>query len=159
MKVNGRKLDGPREIIVPVIRDEKDGGTLFFIVNAVTDMEPFKKLCPFPIAPKIQLPGNRTKEDVEDPGYKAQVAQWWRSRAGWMFIESLRKTNIEWETFDINDPMKFPEAEEELRKSGLSDAELGRILAAIMDVNSLSESLVEEARQRFLTDQATQPKG
>ena len=48
--------------------------------------------------------------------------------------------------------------EQTVRVKDLTDAEIGRILSAIMEVNGLNESMLEEARQSFLTIQAEAAK-
>jgi len=61
---------------------------------------------------------------------------------------------LEWERVKFDDPNTWTEWQKELQEAGFVDGEVGRILTAIMEVNGLNESLVEEARQSFLTTQA-----
>lgn len=160
MKIKGRKLEGPRKKIVPIIRDESEGGTIIFIVQGVVDLQPFFAICPTPKPPMATKPGKVKVPNFEDKGYIAAMDAWWQKRTNWMGIKSLEGTeDLEWETVSMTDPETYKNWTTELQAAGLVDAELTRLMNAIMEVNGLSETLVEEARQSFLTSQASQENG
>ncbi len=160
MKYKGRQLKGPREKVVPIIRSEEEGGNIIFVVKGVVDIEPFYAICPGPKAPVDMLPGGKTRENIEDPGYKDELNRWWSKRSAWIAITSLRDSpELEWDRVKFDDPNTWTEWQKELQEAGFVDGEIGRVLTAIMDVNGLSEALVEEARQSFLTTRANQASG
>ena len=159
MKIRGRHLSGPRVKIVPILRDENEGGTIFIQVQAVTDVSPFFNKCPLPEPPILKLPGNRTRPDFDSAVYKAQLDKWLTQKAAWMAIQSLAKSEIEWETVDPSNPETYENWSKEMMSAGFADAEIQRIAIAMQEVNGVNEAMVEEARQSFLTGQASLVNG
>ncbi|HUP80812.1 MAG TPA: hypothetical protein VM260_19835, partial [Pirellula sp.] len=47
----------------------------------------------------------------------------------------------------------------ELKEAGFVDAEVSRIISGILDVNSVNEQLIDEARKSFLTTRESQRNG
>lgn len=160
MKYKGRKLEGPRIIVVPILRPPEEGGDIFIKVQGVVDLQPFFDICPFPKAPQLKLPGGGTRDDIEDTGYKDECSRWWKTRSDWIIIKSLSVTEgLEWENVDLKNPESYRNWEEEFRNAGFVDAEVARVLGAMAEVNGLSEKLVEEARKSFLATAADQANG
>ncbi len=159
MKYKGRKLEGPRKKVVPIIRDTPED-TIYFVVQGVVDLQPFFEVCPAPTAPISIKPAGIKVHNVEDKGYKAALDVWWARRTALIALKSLEATEgLEWEMVDMSDPTTFEKWNEELQNAGLVDAELNRLISSIMEVNGLNEALVEEARKSFLTIQADQANG
>lgn len=157
MRYKGRQLKGPREKVVPIIRTEEEGGNIIFLVKGVVDMDPFYALCPGPNPPIDMLPGGKTRQNIEDPGYKDELNRWWSKRSAWIAITSLRDSpELEWDRVKFDDPNTWIEWQKELQEAGFVDGEIGRVMSAILEVNGLNENLVEEARQSFLTTRASQ---
>lgn len=158
MKRRGTPMKGPRTQVVPILRDESEGGNIYFTVQGVIDFAPFYAICPAPEPPKILMPGGQFKLNVEDKGYKYLNEQWWKKRTSWMFLKSIEpsftpETGLEWETVKMDDPETYVNWDKELKDAGFNDAELTRLITAIMKVNALDENLIEEARASFLTTQ------
>jgi hypothetical protein len=148
MKILGEKIEGANieEIIIP--RGETQ---IVLRAQAVLDDTEFNDLCPRP-KPVVGIgKGGIRIERTDDPGYKANLDAWGEKRVAWLVLKSLEATeSLEWETVDYNDQSTWLNYKEELKESGFSDAEQGRILSGVMAANGLSESKVEEARARFL---------
>ncbi len=160
MQIKGRKLEGPRTRVVPILRDAGEGGNIYFIVKGVADLQPFFEICPQPEAPVLKLPGGKTRLDTENAAYKAKVDTWWRIRSAWIFLKSIEATDgLQWDQVSMSAPETYPNYNKELMESGFSDGEITRLLTAVMEVNGLNESLVEEARQSFLITQAALRNG
>lgn len=151
MLYKGRKIAGPRTIVVPVLRDESEGGNIYLKVQAVVDLEPFVKVCPPPEPPAIQLPGGKKRIDFDNVKYRSDIEAWAKKRSAWIALKALEATDgLEWETVKMSHPDTYVNWSSEMMSAGFSDFDVQRVLAAISDVNGLNESLIEEARQSFL---------
>jgi len=160
MIYKGKKLSGPRQIVVPIIRGEEEGGTIFLQLRAVLEVDKFKEVCPEPQAPYMLRPGNKKVIDFENPRYKSQMESWWKKRGAWIHIMALAATpDLVWEQVKLDDPDTFELWEKEMQESGFSTFEVQRIIAGVADVNGLNESLIEEARQSILKSQEEPPNG
>lgn len=156
MKINGRKIEGP---CVEIVAFPRDGGDIVFKAQAVLDYSVFESLCPRPAPPKMRKRGSRTEvPDLEDKSFLTALEEWGRRRIDWMVLESLRATEgLEWETVDYNKPDTWKNYEEELKKSGFSPAEINILNNAALTANSLNETKLNEARDRFLRQQEEAP--
>ncbi len=64
---------------------------------------------------------------------------------------TIEREPIEWEKVDLKDPETFANWRDELRElNGFVEAQLTRILSETMRVNSLSDAVIQEARDNFL---------
>jgi hypothetical protein len=155
MKVNGRKVEGPKPQVIPIPRE---GGDLIFKAQAVLDYTTFEQLCPIPEVPHILKKGaDKATPDNEDPDYiKAMTIRGLR-RFQWMVMKSLEATEggIEWDTVKSNEPATWDNMEKELQSSGLSALELSKIYDAVMIANGMSEDLLREARERFIKGESS----
>ena len=149
MKIGGKRIDMPPEVVVPVIRDS---GELFFKARAVLDFKEFDTMCPAPVPPMIQRKGEVTPvPDLADKKYIASCDKYARQRTNYMIVKSLAATeNLEWEKVKLNEPDTYEKYEEELKESGLNQFEIGRLINAVMEANGLDEAKIEAAKKRFL---------
>lgn len=161
MKYRGRTIKGPREKIVPILRDESQGGNIYLKVKGIIDFTPFFSLCPEPQPPKVKRPEAKGGDtfDFNDKFYRAEIAAWSSKKTAWTILESLKDNEIEWETIDMTDPNTWQNYQKEFIEADFVDAEMARIINAVFDVNGLNEALVEEARQSFLAMQQAQLNG
>jgi hypothetical protein len=82
------------------------------------------------------------------------------NRANWMFLTSISATpDLEWETVKLNDPNTWENWRKELRDSGFSIPECNYLWSSFSEANSLDNSKIEEARERFLASQQIQVGG
>ncbi|HPT70880.1 MAG TPA: hypothetical protein PLE74_01200 [Candidatus Cloacimonadota bacterium] len=151
MKVNGKKIDGPSEVVIPVIRAS---GDIYFKAKAVLNFETFNALCPVPKPPMMQKPGEDAVAVLNDEKYLTKLGDFTRKRTAYMIIQSLSATeNLEWETVKIDDSSTWLNYETELKNAGLSDIEIGRLINGVLEANGLDDQKVEEAKKRFLATQ------
>lgn len=155
MKIGGKRLDMPPEVVVPIIRE---GGEVFFKAGAVLDFKEFDTICPAPIPPMIQRKGESSPvPDFTDKKYIAASENYGRQRTNYMIVKSLSITEkLEWEKVKLNDPTTYDKYEEELREAGLNQIEIGRLITAVMEANGLDEAKIEAAKKRFLASKAAQ---
>lgn len=151
MKYKGKTIQGPNKRLVPILREDME---IVFVIQSVVDLSPFYAICPAPKAPVMILPGNRRRENFDDPGYKQLVNDWASKKTQYILYHSFDATpDLVFETVDPNRPESWENWSTELQNSGFTELELQRILNAIQEVNSLNDILLEEAKQRFLTSQ------
>lgn len=146
IKIAGQEIDQtlPEDFIV--LR----GGTDQEVViraRAFRDWDEFNKLCPMPEAPGRHERGKGFVRNFEDKTYKDRVLQRSRQQVGWMVLQSLYE--VEWETVESDNAKTWPRWEEELKNSGFTQIECNLIIALVMDVNSLNEDKMREARESF----------
>lgn len=155
MKLNGKKLDTPN--IETIVFPRANGEDIIFKAQAVLDLNDFEKLCPEPKPPRMIKRGSiEPMDNVEDPAYKQSIFNHNKLRMDWLILQSLRATEeLEWETVKYDDPSTWASYEQELKDSKFSLAEVQRIRLGVMAANSLSESKIEEARQRFFMREAS----
>ena len=160
MIYKGRKLSGPRVLVVPILRSPEDGGNIYLKVQAVVDLEPFTKVCPPPEPPSVILPGGKKRIDFDNPRYNSEMQNWAKKQSAWIALKALEATDgLEWETVQMSHPDTYPNWSKELMSSGFSDFEVQRIITSISEVNGLNENLIEEARQSFLNGDLAQANG
>ncbi len=147
MKLKGIKISGPNVETIVIPRGDDQ---IVLHAQAILDMEEFEKLCPDPVPPMRMVKGGVAQPDTTDPHFIAACAQLGKRRMAFMIVRGLLATEgLEWETVDLNNPDTWLNYETELQASGFSNVEVNRIVAGVMAANCLSESKIEEARQRF----------
>lgn len=154
MKLHGVKIEGPNveEIIIP-----RGDGQIVLLATAVLDHQEFEDLCPRPKPKVVIMKGGKRVEKTEEPGYRKSIEQWAKQHIAWLVLRSLEATEgLEWDTVDMDKPLTWLNYEKELSDSGFTDAEQARIIQGVMAANGLSETKVEEARQRFLALKAAE---
>lgn len=155
MKIKGKKIEGPRRIVLVLPRDGED---IVLVFQAVMDMAEFDKLCPSPIPPMKMIKGGITIPDLENPTFKAQITEHATRRSNWMILKALDATpELTWDKIKMDDPSTWGLLQEELKEAGFSTMEVVKITNTVFEVNSLDESKLEEARQRFLATQQPIP--
>lgn len=151
IKIAGKEV--PAALNEDVLVLPRGDSMIVIRARALVDIEEFTKLCPEP-----KPPGKLTKDgwepNLQDDTYKKRIEQHNMQRAGYMVINSLAPTEIEWETVDLDNPKTWANWENELKDSGFTNVECNLILALVMDVNSLNEAKLKAAKDSFLLGQA-----
>lgn len=152
MKLAGKTIEGLNEVTVVLPRGNADD--LVFKFVAVVDNEKFDKLVP-EVKPEILLkPGGKKDADITSPAYIAAVSRRDSLRTTWLFLESIKATpDLEWETVKDDDSSTWDGYTEELKKAGIGNIEVMRLMKGFMEANCLSEELIDNARQSFLAGQ------
>lgn len=148
MKIGGKEVEAYlHEDVLILPRGES---ALVIRAKAIPDFDEFNKICPTP-----KPPGGLTKDgwvpDTEDDTFKKRVEQHAIQRIGWMMIMSLQE--VEWDTVDIDNPKTWHKWEDDLRDAGFTTVEANHILALVLEVNSLNDVKLKEARDSFLRGQ------
>jgi len=147
MKIAGRKIDGPNEIVLVIPRGNSED--IVFKCVAVTSFEEFENVAPMPLAPKSITPQGEV-ENRNDPNYRLQLQAREIQRMAWMTLKSLEPSDVEWDTVDMDDPKTWSNYNQELQDAGFSTVEISRIGNAVLEANALDEAKLEAARQSFL---------
>ena len=147
MRIAGRKIDGPNEVVLVIPRGNSDD--IVFKCVAVTSFDEFETNSPLPLPPKSITPQGEV-ENRNDPTYKLQLSQREISRMAWMTLKSLAPSDIEWDTVDMEQPATWNNYNQELQDAGFSTVEINRIGNAVLEANALDEAKLEAARQSFL---------
>lgn len=159
MKLGQRSLKNPREDFLSLPREGQDD--IVFKARVVNDYSSFEQLCPPPEPPFIKRKGETEgRPNPEDPNFKIEQSKWYIDKQNWTILESLKVTpDLEWETIDPTDPKTWINYIEELRESGFNAIEISLIRNLALTTNSVSQSKLDEARERFLasTRLATTP--
>jgi hypothetical protein len=149
--IQGKKLDGPKEEVLVIPRQEQD---IVFKAVAVLDYKEFDQLCPRPTPPEVIKRGGAKMLDPTDRDYQKKVDEWATQRTHWMILQSLSATEgLVWETVELLKPETWKNYEEELRQAGFSEAEGARIVNLVVSANGLDQDKIDEATQRFLAAQ------
>lgn len=153
MKLNGKSVPRPSNETVVFPRAE---GDLVFVCQAVFDYSEFEALCPEPKVPEEIRPGGIKAPNPKSPKYEAAVLEHSQKQQDWMMIQSLSATpGIEWEDVKLEDPETWNQWRPELSKA-LALGELLKLQTAIIEVNALSDTKMNEARERFLAGERGQ---
>jgi TusA-related sulfurtransferase len=148
MKVNGRMVDGPKEVILPIPRSD---GDLIFKFKAILNLDEFEKMCPTPTPPKVKKPGGEIFININDPAFKKAIDEWSTRQMNWRFLTSIAATEgLEWATVKMDDPGTWGNWENDLKEAGFSVTERNVIFQHFMKADTLTNEVIEEARKRFL---------
>jgi hypothetical protein len=154
MKINGVIVGGPNEEVLVLPRGDQ---MVPFVGRAISDFESFDAACPAPKVPVRLTPKGR-EENHDDPGYKQLVEQYNEKRMGWMVIETLKPSNIEWDKVDPEKPSTWRHWQDDFKAAGFTQIEAGHILRHVMEVNCLDEEKLKWARDVFLRGQQPTPE-
>lgn len=133
------------EVLVLPRGDER----IVFRATGVNSMDDFYKLCPSPVAPVI-LTKDGPVADTKDAGYRDALAGFNRRHTAYMVINSLRPSEIEWDTVQYDNPATWVNWESDLKAAGLTSIECGRVVSLVMEANCLDEAKLRKAREVFL---------
>ena len=116
-------------------------------------MDEFDAKCPLP-----KPPGKLTKDgwvaDENDPTYQQILGEWGKKRLGYMVTRSLAPARSSGTRVKLDDPRTWAKWEEDLIDGGLTQIEVNRVLALVMEANALDEAKLVKAREVFLRGQA-----
>lgn len=167
MKIGGRVVDGPKKTMLVLPRD--DGDIVFNFIAVVDDSE-FDKIFPEPEPPSsFNVKLQQTIKRYDDPAYKAKNLARMKAKNAWVFLKSIAPSNIEWDTVNLEDPATWENWQTDLKAAGFSINEVNTIFDNFAKTNMVTESMLDEARNRFLasrekgsspeaSSQATEPK-
>lgn len=159
MRLKGKKIEGPASKILVFPRGESEADAIKLEVVAVLEMKGFEERCKEPLPPSMMKRGGEKVPDFNNENYKKQRARYNQLYSLWIYFNSLyspaehpgdERMPVEWDRIDIDDPNTWPLFEIELVDAGFSEFERMRIMNAILEINSLSEEKMEEARNSFL---------
>jgi hypothetical protein len=149
MKVGGvQVVPAPEELLV-LERGEKK---LVFRAKPVEDWKRFHALCPEPVAPVAMKRGEKITL-TDDPGYLEQARIRDTRLVAYMVLESLKPSNIEWDSVIEDSPGTWQNFETDLKSAGLNPLECKAVIDLAIGVNSLDEAKVKAAREAFLLGQ------
>ena len=158
MKIAGQTIQPPKAIEVPIPKLDANGEEYFIVfkLKPIMNFDAFNKQFPAPVPPTKR---NSKVEylDYEDQEYKDARLAYAELRICWMFLESTRDTNIEWDTV-TEDPSTWSNYEKELIDSGFTVPEVEELLTKVLQLSGLSSTNLEEARKRFLAIREAEAK-
>jgi len=155
MKINGQVIDNSKTEILVI---PKGGVDIVFEAKPVLNYDDFDKLCPEPLAPSLDRPGQSTVLDVTDKKYLAEIDKWAKYKASWTIITSLSATSgLEWDTVELNNPETWSNWEQELRIV-FAEAEIKMILDIVWLACGLNQSKIDEATANFIASLAKTPE-
>lgn len=150
MEIAGVTFTERHEEIIPIIRGTKES---FILAQAIPDMSVFEEICPVPKPPKILKPGKAGGEvsNMADPKYREAVDEHDKLRLAWMVVTSIKNTpGLVFSKIDPDNPATWMLYLEEFKESGLTEAEINRIIMGVMAANTLDGRRIESAKQSFL---------
>lgn len=155
MKIGGvDPITLPTEVFLVLPRGDTE---LVFRAQPVKSMDAFEVLRPRPAAP-----GKMTRDGFvpmpENPTYQALLALWAKQRLGYMVLQSLKPSKIEWDTVKEDDPRSWPNWSTDLGNAGLNDVETQRVLNLVLEANCLDDAKLKKAREVFLVGQEPKPE-
>lgn len=118
--------------------------------RGVSDFEDFNKFVPEPKPPVAWNPQGEAVSNFDDKSYKDMLTEFMRRRWAYTVVKSLQPSEITWDTVQDEVPGTWANWEQDLKNSGLSQNEILRINALVMQANSLDEAKIKWARERFL---------
>jgi len=154
MKINGREINGPNRVTLVLPREQEED--IAIVATAIPDMSGVDKYLTPPKPPANQKPGGAVEYNFQDAGYIQQLAAYNVQKIAWIVLESLKGSDIEWETVEEENPSTWVNYQKEMQAAGFSEIEINRVCNACMEANALDESKLEAARQSFLRGQAAQ---
>jgi len=149
MKVGGIEVvPAPEEVLVLPRGDER----LVFKAKPVKDWDRFNKLVPEVIIPVGYVKGEK-KQLTNDKDYISQRSRRNDLMTAYMMLESLKPSNIEWDSVIDDEPGTWLKYEDDLRNAGLSNVEINLVISLVFEANQLDEKKLKAARDSFLRGQ------
>jgi len=152
MIINGREVTKANEdfLVIPRGADEP----IVFQGSAIKLFDEFHALCKPPEAP-VDLTRSGPVANENDKTYLNRMDNYLQQKLGWMVMKTLEPSKIEWsEAIDMEKCSTWTKWADELGEAGFTAAEQQRIMTFVLEVNSLSEKKLEEARADFLHGRA-----
>lgn len=150
MKVNGVTVTSCEELLV---LPRSSGENIVFRAIAVSINDEFNRIVAMPVPPMVLVKGGKKEPDLTDTSYKMACSVRDDQRFAYMVLKSLEPSNIEWDTIDMEKPKTWVGWDDEMKKDGLSDVEVNRVVSTVMAANALDEKKIAEARRDFLRGQ------
>ena len=148
MRIKGKLIGAPESRLCVFERGEEK---YVFTINAVLDYTEFDKLCPTPSPPKVTKPGGVALANPESPIFLEKLTKYSIVKTSWLILKALEQTEgLEWDDVNMEDPDTWDKYKDELMGSGLTEGEVAHLINQIYLVNSLDESKMNEARDRFI---------
>lgn len=157
MKLQGKTIEGVNEIDIIIPRGNDISNAIVLKARAILDWSLLDKLLPAP-KPRVKiLPGGKRELDEKNPEFVKRREDYWARRSIWIVLESLKATpGLEFEKVIYEKPDTYLDFEKEMKEAGFSFVEVQRIIAGCMQVNALSEQMLDQARADFLSFQEKQ---
>lgn len=154
MKIGGRSFNQPKTVLLVLPRQDGNIPLKFVAVNNDDD---FAKINPRPKAPRVFKKSlGQTIDDVTDNAYVAKFDAWANSKTDWTFLQSIKPSDIVWDSVIENDPTTWKNWRNDLKKAGFSIGEQSAIFEAFVEANMVTDTMLKEARESFLVSQAAQ---
>ncbi len=153
MKLNGKQLQCREYTTLVLPRKNSDPLTLRVNSLPLGMKRDFELMCPRPLPPShiIAKAGGKTErvENYDDPTWMADIADYRdleRYYILFLALEGSETLEIENKPTDVHTLRKF---RAELKESGLSEGDAGRIVAASMEASNIGNEEVQEAGKSF----------
>lgn len=143
-----------KHVFLPRSSEDENGNIvhadLVFLAKTA-DLSAFSTLYPEPKPPSIMMAGEtNSRPDFTDPDYKKELSKYNRALHDYLYIMTYKDTEgLEFERVKLDDPTTWCLFHDELIESGITEAEFVTLASAALEVNSLSDDAVEQARARF----------
>lgn len=149
MKVNGRRLEGPR--IVKVYLPVGDDEGVEFRFRPIRSNEDFEKVLSRPKPPQVVKPGGVVHFNDQDPSFAAAVADWASKKFDWEFLVSISATeDLEWSQVKMDNPDTWKLWRDEIAEH-FGDNQVNKIFNGFIEAQFVTEETMERAREAFLT--------
>ena len=151
MRIKGKLIGAPKPRLCIIERGDEQ---YVFTINAVLDYSKFDELCPTPKPPKVMKPGGEVSEDPMNGTYLQKLQEYSENKTHWLLITALGETDgLTWEKVDLEDPSTWKEYLSELKEGGLTEGEVAYLINQVYQTNSLDETKMDEALERFTRSQ------
>lgn len=147
MKIAGidpKTLPNVEFLVIP--RGEKQ---IVFHAQGLANLDEFHQMVPEPKAPVAQTPTGIVA-NVKDAGFQAALAEYSKRRVGYLVVNSLKPSDIEWDTVKMDQPGTWSNWEKDLLNAGLTQVECNLVFNLVWGANSLDENKLKQARETFL---------
>jgi hypothetical protein len=150
MKLTGQTLLAPKPVELPFVRRDEDGNETYITITVkpVLSFEDFETKFPIPTPPK-STKGGLEFLNAEDPTFKIQILDYSELKVNWLILESLKATEVEWDTI-TEDPTTWSNWKDEFLDSGFTRSEIQLIESEIYTICGMTATNMEETRKRFL---------
>lgn len=150
MKIKGKKASVRKE---PVVFERLDGKCVIWLTS-VDEYAPFQAQLPMPEPDVKEAPDGTKVRMTKDPAYLRDLKLYEERFGYWLAIQSMscEENELEWSYIKEDDPGTWAELPQELADYGLSQSEANYLIQMINNVNALSNTYLESARESFLAE-------